>query len=157
MSIGLHQSVQFSSVTQSCPTLCDPMDCSMPDFPVHHYVLGLAQTHAHWVSDAIQPSHLPPPSTFAFKISQHRGLFHGGERMVHLGKWGLAWLSRNSAPGLPDGDHVCETPVRKMVMIPPAPRTHRMPREKVRDHSLLSYAWRWLWWLRASSDLTGLC
>ena len=46
------------SVAKSCPTLCDPMDCSMPGFPVLHYLPELAQTHVHWVSDAIQPSHL---------------------------------------------------------------------------------------------------
>ena len=51
-------SVQFSSVAQSCPTLCDLMDYSMPGFPSHHQLLELAQTHIHWVSDAIQPSHL---------------------------------------------------------------------------------------------------
>ena len=61
--------LQFSSVTQSCPTLCDPMACSMPGFPVHYQLPELAQTHVHWVSDAIQPSHplsspLPPPSIF---------------------------------------------------------------------------------------------
>ena len=49
--------VQFSSVAQSCPTLCDPMDCSTPGFPVHHQFLELAQTHVHRVSDAIQPPH----------------------------------------------------------------------------------------------------
>ena len=56
-SIGLHSSVQFSSVTQSCPTLCDPMDCSTFGVPVHHQLPELAQTHDHGVSDAIQPSH----------------------------------------------------------------------------------------------------
>ena len=50
-------SVQFTSVTQSCPALCDPMDCSMPGLPVHHQLLELAQTHVHQVSDAIQPTH----------------------------------------------------------------------------------------------------
>ena len=50
-------SVQFSSVTHSCPTLCDPKDCSMPDFPVHHQLPELTQTHVHRVGDAIQPSH----------------------------------------------------------------------------------------------------
>ena len=50
-------SAQFSSVTQSCPTLCDPMDCSMPGLSVHHQLQEFAQTHVHWVSDAIQPSH----------------------------------------------------------------------------------------------------
>ena len=52
-----HLWLEFSSVAQSCPTLCNPMHCSMPDFPVHHQLLGLAQSHVHWVSDAIQPSH----------------------------------------------------------------------------------------------------
>jgi len=51
-------SVQFSVVTQSCPTLCDSMGCSTPGFPVHHQLRELAQTHVHQVSDAIQPSHL---------------------------------------------------------------------------------------------------
>ena len=69
-------SVQFSSVTQSCPTLCNPMDCSTPGFPVHHQLPDLAQTHVHWVGDAIQLSHplsSPPPP--AFNLSQHQGLF----------------------------------------------------------------------------------
>ena len=67
---------QFSSVTQSCPTLCDPMECSMPGFPVHHQLPELTQTHIHRVSDAIQPSHpLPSPSPPAFNLSQHEGLF----------------------------------------------------------------------------------
>jgi len=48
---------QFSSVTQSCPTLCNPMDCSIPGFPVLHQLPELAQTHVHWVGDAAQPSH----------------------------------------------------------------------------------------------------
>ena len=68
--------VQFSSVDQSCPTLCNPMDCSMPGFPVHHQLLELTQTHVHPVSDAIQPSHpLSSPSPPALNLSQHQGLF----------------------------------------------------------------------------------
>ena len=67
---------QFSSVARSCPTLCDPMDCSMPGFPVHYQLLELTQTHVPWVSDAIQPSHpLLTPSPPAFNLSQHQGLF----------------------------------------------------------------------------------
>ena len=66
----------FSSVTQSCPTLCNPMDCSMPGFPVHHQLPEFAQTHVHWVNNAIQPSHpLSSPSPPAFNLSQHQGLF----------------------------------------------------------------------------------
>ena len=69
-------SVQFSSVTQSCLTLCDPMDCSTPGFPVHHQLLLFTQTHVHWVGDAIQPSHpLSSPSPPALSLSQHQGLF----------------------------------------------------------------------------------
>ena len=68
--------VSHSSSTQSCPTLCNTMDCNMPGLPVHHQLLELAQTHVHRVSDAIQPSHplssLSPP---AFNLSQHQGLF----------------------------------------------------------------------------------
>ena len=51
-------SVQFSSLAQLCPTLCDPMDCSTPGFPVHYQLLEFTHTHVHWVGDAIQPSHL---------------------------------------------------------------------------------------------------
>ena len=66
------------SVALSCPTLCDPMDCSTPGFPVHHQLLELTQSHVHGVGDAIQPSHpllppSPPPPTF--NLSQHQGLF----------------------------------------------------------------------------------
>ena len=69
-------SVQFSSVTQSCPTLCNPMNHSMPGLPVHHQLLEFTQTHIHQVGDAIQPSHpLLSPSLPALNPSQHQGLF----------------------------------------------------------------------------------
>ena len=68
--------LQFSAVAQSCPTLCNPMDCSTQGFPVHHQLPEPTQTHVHWVGDLIQPSHplssLSPP---AFNLSQHQGLF----------------------------------------------------------------------------------
>ena len=68
--------LQFSSVAQLCPTLCDPMDCSTPGFHVHHQLLEPTQTHVHWVGDAIQPSHpLSSPSPPTFNLSQHQGLF----------------------------------------------------------------------------------
>ena len=74
--VGVFSSVQFSSVTQSCPILCDPIDCSTWGLPVLHQLLELAQTHVHWVDDAIQPSHpLLSPSPPAFNLSQHQGLF----------------------------------------------------------------------------------
>ena len=69
-------SVQFSSVTQSCLTLCNPMDCSMPGLSAHHQLPEFTQTHVHLVGDAIQPSHpLSSPSPPAFSLSQHLGLF----------------------------------------------------------------------------------
>ena len=69
-------SVQFSWVAQSCPTLWDPMDCSMPGLPVYHQLPEPTQTHVHWVGDAIQPSHpLSSPSPPALNPSQHQGLF----------------------------------------------------------------------------------
>ena len=67
--------IQFSSVTRSCPTLCDPMNRSMPGLPVHHQLTEFTQTHIHRVSDAIQPSHplsSPPPP--APNPSQHQSL-----------------------------------------------------------------------------------
>ena len=69
-------SVQFSSVAQSCPTLCDPMNRSTPGRPVHHQLPEFTQTHVHRVSDAIQPSHpLSSPSPPATNPSQHQSLF----------------------------------------------------------------------------------
>ena len=69
-------SVQFSSVTQSCPTLCDPMNHSTPGLPVHHQLLESTQTHVHCVGDAIQPYHsLLSPFPPAFNPSEHQGIF----------------------------------------------------------------------------------
>ena len=71
----IFSSVQFSSVAQSCPTLCDPMNHSTPGLPVHHQI-PFSQTHVHRVGDAIQPSHArSSPSPPAFSLSQHKGLF----------------------------------------------------------------------------------
>ena len=70
-----HIHIPFSSVSQSCPTLCDPMDWSMPGFPVYHQPWELIQTHVHQVGHAIQPYH-PLSSSFpTFNLSQHQGLF----------------------------------------------------------------------------------
>ena len=69
-------SVQFSSVTQSCPTLCDLMNHSTPGLPVHHSLLEFTQIHVHQVGDAIQASHpLSSPSPPALNPSQHQDLF----------------------------------------------------------------------------------
>ena len=73
---NLQPSVEFSSVAQSCLTLCDPMNHSTPGLPVHHQLPEFTQTHVHRASDAIQPSHLlSSPSPPAPNPSQHQGLF----------------------------------------------------------------------------------
>ena len=75
-SVHVLLKAQFSSVTQSCPTLCDPMNCSTPGLPIHHQLLEFTQTHVHQVGDAIQPSHpLSSPSPPAPNPSQHQSLF----------------------------------------------------------------------------------
>ena len=73
--LQLETKITFSSVAQSCPTLCDPMNCGTPGLPVHHQLPESTQTHVHRVSDAIQPSHpLSTPSP-ALDLSRHQGLF----------------------------------------------------------------------------------
>jgi len=75
------------SVSQLCPTLCDPMDSSRPGFPVLHYLQEFAQTQVHWTGDAIQPSHpLSSPSPPAFSISQHQGLFQWVSSLHQVGQ-----------------------------------------------------------------------
>ena len=82
--------VLVSLVAQSCPTVCNTMDCSTPCFPVQHQLLELAQTHVHWVSDAIQPSHpLLPPSPLVFNLSQHQGFFYN-ESVLCI-RWPKYW------------------------------------------------------------------
>ena len=72
----MQSTVLISLVAQSCQTLCDPMDCSTPGLPVHHQLTEFTQTHVHWVSDAIQPSHpLSSPSSPAFNLPQNQGFF----------------------------------------------------------------------------------
>ena len=79
----------LSPVAQSCPTLCDPTDCSTPGFPVHHHLPELAQTHVHQGGDAIQPSHpLQSPSPPAFNLSSIRVFFN--ESVLHI-RWPKYW------------------------------------------------------------------
>ena len=83
---GSH-SVQFSSVAHSCPTLCDPMNRSMPGLPLYHQLPESTQTQVHWVGDAIQPSHpLSSPSPPALNLSQHQGLFKWGSSLHQVAK-----------------------------------------------------------------------
>ena len=87
-------SFQFSSVAQSCPTLCDPMDCSTPGLPVHHQVLELAQTHVHQVGYDFQPSHpLSSPSPHAFNLSRNRVF---SSESVLLIRWPKYWSFSSS-------------------------------------------------------------
>ena len=79
--------IQFSSVTQSCLTLCDPMNYSTPGLSVHHQLPEFTQTHVHWVGDAIQPSHpLSSPSPPAPNPSQHQSLFQRVNSSHEVGK-----------------------------------------------------------------------
>ena len=95
---------QFSSVIQSCSTLCDPMDCSTPGFPVQHQFPELTQTHVHRVCDAIQPSYsLSYPSPPAFNLSQHQGLFQWVSSLHQVAKvleFQLQHQSSNEHSGL---------------------------------------------------------
>ena len=99
--VGRHslKSVQFSSVAQSCLTVCNPVDCSTPDLPVHHQLLEFTQTHVLWCGDAIQPSHpLLSPSPPAFNLSQLQGLFkwvrssHQAARVVEFQLHHQCWI-----------------------------------------------------------------
>ena len=87
LMLNLKVNICCCSVSQSCPTLCDPMDCSTPGLPVLRHLLELAQTHVHWVSGAIQPSHpLSSPSPPAFNLSQHQGLFQWASSSYQVAK-----------------------------------------------------------------------
>ena len=90
--------LQLSSVTQSCLTLCDAMNCSQPGLPVHHQLLGFTQTHVHWVSDAIQSSHpLSSPSPLALSFFQHQGLFQWVSSLHQMAK-GLELQLKHFSP-----------------------------------------------------------
>ena len=101
--------VQFSSVTQSCPTLCDPMNRNMPGLPVHHQLPEFTQIHVHRVSDSIQPSHpLLSPSPPALNPCQHQGHFQwiNSSREVakvlefQLQHQSFQWISRTDGSSL---------------------------------------------------------
>ena len=80
----------YRSVVQSCLIPCNPMDCSTPGFPVLHHLLELAQTHIHWVSDALWPSHpLSSPSPPVLNLSQHPRVF-SSELAIHI-RWPKYW------------------------------------------------------------------
>ena len=101
-SVPIQNLILFCSVTQSCPTVYDPMDCSTPGLPVHHQVPEFTQTHVHWVSDAIQPSHpLLYPSPPAFNLSQHQSLFKWVSSCIRWPKyWSFSISPSNEYSGL---------------------------------------------------------
>ena len=92
----------YCSVAQSCPTLFNPMDCSMPGFPVHHQLLELAQTHVHQASDVIRLSHpLSSPSTPAFNLAQHQMFSNGSTLPIRWPKyWSFSISLSNEYSGL---------------------------------------------------------
>ena len=98
------QSIQFSSVTQSCPTLCDPMNWSTPGLPVHHQLPEFTQTHVHRVSDAIQPSHpLSSHSPPAPNPSQHQSLFqwvNSSHEVAKVWSFSFSIIPSKEIPGL---------------------------------------------------------
>ena len=100
-------SIQFSSVAQSCPTLCDPMNFSTPGLPVHHQLPQFTQTHVHRVGNAIQPSYpLSSPSPPAPSPSQHQGLFQWVNSLHEVAKvlgfqlqhQSFQWTPRTASP-----------------------------------------------------------
>ena len=106
---SLYDGVQFSSVTQLCPTFCDPVNHSMPGLPVHHQLPEPTQTHVHWVGDAIQSSQpLSSPSPPALSLSQHQGLFKWVSSLHQMAKvlefqlqhQSFQWIFRTDALGL---------------------------------------------------------
>ena len=99
----MHQ-VQFNSVAQLCPALCDTIDCSMPGLPVYHQLPELSQTHVHWLDDTIQPSCvLSSPSPPAFDLSQHQGLFkqvsslHQVAKVLEFQLQSFQWIFRTDS------------------------------------------------------------
>ena len=98
-------SQSVSSVTQSCPILCNSMDCSTPALPVHHQLMEFTQTHVRWVSDAIQPSHpLLTPSPPAFYLSQHQCLSQWVSSLHQVAKVLEFWLQHQSFQWTPRTD-----------------------------------------------------
>ena len=132
---------QFSLVTQSCPTLCDPMNCSTPGLPVHHQHPESTQTHVHWVGDAIQPSHpLSSSSPPVLNLAHHQGLFkwvsssHQVAKVLefHLQHQSYQWTPRANL--LQDG----------LVGSPYSPRDSQEPSPTPQLKSINSHIHTWL-------------
>ena len=103
MQISSQSSVQFSSVAQSCPTLCDPMNCSTPGLPAHHQLLEFTQTYVHLVGDAIQPSHplsspSPAPNPPSIRVFSNESTLH--MRWPKYWSFSFSIISSKVHPGL---------------------------------------------------------
>ena len=156
--------IQCSSVAQLCPTLWDPMNCSTPGLPVHHKLPEFTQTHAHWVSDAIQPSHpLLSSSPPAPNPSQHQGLFHWVNSShevakgleFHLQHQSFQWTPRTdllqdglvgSPCSLRDSQESSTTPQFKSINFSALSFPHSPTLTSIHDH-----------WKNHSLDQTDLC
>ena len=135
---------QFSSVTQSCPTLHNPMDQSTPGFPVHHQLPESTQTHLHRVGDAIQPSHpLLSPSPPALSLSQHQGLFQWVSSSHQVAKGLEFQLQHQSFQWTPRTDLLLDG----LVGSPCSPRDSQesslTPQFKSINSSVLSFLYSW--------------
>ena len=121
------------SVTKSCPTLCDPMDCTIPGFSVLHHLPKLAQAHVHWVGVAIQPSHprssCSPP---AFNLSQYQGLFqwvhssHQVAKILELQHQSLQWICSVDFFRIDWFDLLADS-YQKLNLLAPSSRTSQSP------------------------------
>ena len=132
--------VQFSSVAQSCPTLCDPMNPSTPGLPVHHQLPEFTQTHAHWVGDAIQPSHplsSPPPPVP--NPSQHQGLFQQLNSLHEVAKVLEFQLQHQSFQWTPRTDLLQDGMVRSPCSPRDSQESSPTPQFKSINFSVLSF------------------
>ena len=162
MTKSAFSSVQFSSVAQSCPTLCDPMNRSTPGLLVHHQLPKFTQTHAHRVSDAIQPSHLLwSPSPPAPNPSQHQGFFQWVNSSNEVAKVLEFQLQHQSFQWTP------RTDLLQMVGSPCSPRDSQESSPTLKFKSINSSALSFLYspiltsihdhWKNHSLDQTDIC
>ena len=136
-------SVQFSLVTQSCPTLCHPMNCSMPGLPVHHQLLEYTQTHTYWVGGTIQPSHpLLSPSPPAPNPSQHQGLFQWVSSSHEVAKVSGFQLQHQSFQWTPRTDLLKDGLVRSPCSPRDSQESSPTPQFKSINSSVLSFLHR---------------
>ena len=139
-------SVQFSSVAQSCPTLCDPMNCSMPGLPVHHHLPEFTQTHVHQVSDAIQPSHpLSSPSPPAPNPSQHQSLFQWVNSSHEMAKVLEFQLQHHSFQRNPRADLLHNGLVGSPCSLRDSQESSPIPQFKSINSSVLKDQKDWMW------------